>query len=451
MFRTIRSIVILLLIGIVATGMPIYSSNINVGGFIPNISLSKDIIYVTAEQNIVSPNHSQIVLGFSTDSNSSYSNFFFDETNPFTIELSSNNNTISNLSLDDLISSGGYTAMEFYSEDDIRFITFEFEQEKLNLPDGSYKLKIIPNIKDKEIDIEQSEFTIDFNTKGTYLGAGLDIKNWETGLTLYFPDNEFNYLIPVTRPVRSNAYPLTTTVRNLEQGPSKDLGIPIGSFVPMGSSAGRVGNTAHIRLPGNIGEFEQGSTGATIAIDSFVRSLTSLDGISKVQFYLTGQYANDPFHGLDITEPFNKLDEPEIYTAYISDTDRFLLSPVPFSSFGTQFLDINIETVFKLMKFMPMYEIYNSKRHPLVPSHIDLLEYSIDDGLLTLIFNEEFARAYENNPERHDMMVDGIVLTFMSMEDIDSLNIKMRPSSEDSGGQLINYDFNVPIYINLEQ
>ncbi|MCK9267905.1 MAG: GerMN domain-containing protein, partial [Alkaliphilus sp.] len=358
---------------------------------------------------------------------------------------------VPNLSSDILISSGDHKAMEFHNND-AQYITFEFEQEKLDLPDGSYDLRIMPNIKDKEMEITDCEFNIDFNTRGNYIQAISAVKDREMALTLYFPDNEFNHLIPITRIVKSNTYPLTTTIRNIEQGPDNSLGLPAISPIPSGGSAGQVGDTAHVKLPRNIEEFGYGSTKATIAINSFVRSLTSVDGISKVQFRLTGGHLNDPFHGMDMDEPFFPPKNTEIYTTYITDTDRFLLQPIPFDMFNTQYDKNNsIEAIFGAMKFKAMPEIYNAKRHPLVPDNVELLDHNINNRILTLIFNEEFIKAHENNQNRHKMMVDGIIFTFMSLENVDSVDIKIKPDSVNSGSiKLINYDFIMPVHINPE-
>lgn len=454
MFHGIKNILIILLIGILASGMPIYASNINLSTLLPNITPAKDVVAVTAEQNIISSNHVQIIFGFSPKSKTNNFNFFFDESEPFTIELSSNNEQVANLSLDTLVSSGDYRAMEFYNND-AQYITFEFEQKKLDLPDGSYNLKIMPNIKDKEMEIADCEFNIGFSTKGNYIQAISSVKDKEMALTLYFPDNEFNHLIPITRIVKSNTYPLTTIIRNIEQGPDNSLGLPTISPIPEGGSAGQVGDTAHVKLPRDIEEFGYGSTKATIAVNSFVRSLTSVDGISKVQFRLTGEYLNDPFHGIDMDEPFFPPKNTEIYTAYITDTDRFLLQPILFDMFDNQYNknnnNNNIEAIFEAMKFKAMPEIYNAKRHPVVPDNVELLDYNIKNKILTLIFNEEFIKASENNQNRHKMMVDGIVFTFMSLKNVDSVNIKIKPDSVNSGNtNLINYDFIMPVYINPE-
>lgn len=450
MFRGIKNILIILLIGILASGIPIYAGNISINVFAPGTTSTKDIVTVTTEQNIISPNHVQIKLGFSPKSKTNHSVFLFDKLSPFTVELSSNNEKISGLSLDKLTSSDNVKTMEFYNND-VQYVSFEFEQEELNLPDGSYNLKIMPNIKGKKIDTTNCEFRIDFNTQASYIETVPSIKNTEMALTLYFPDNEFNYLIPVTRTVRANTYPLTTIIRNIEQGPSRNLGLPTICPIPIGCSAGKVGDTAHVRLPKNIGEFDHGSIGATIAINSLVRSLTSSGGVSNVRFYLTNQQLNDPFHGIDIDKPFSRTNSPKIYTAYITDTDRFLLEPIPFDIFNNQY-DNNIETIFDAMKFKALPEIYNIKRHPIVPDNVKLLDYNISNGILTLIFNEDFIKAYEHGSDRHRMMVDGIVFTFMSLENVDSVDIKIKPDSTDSeNGQLLNYDFTMPVYVNPEK
>lgn len=451
MFRGIKNIFIILLIGILASGMPIYANKININALIPNVISTKDVVTVTTDQNAISPNHVQIKLGFSPKSKTDYFNFFFDESNPFTIELLSNNEQISDLPLDKLISSGNYKAMEFYNND-IQYITFEFEQKELNLPDGSYNLKITPNIKNKKTDTADCKFHIDFNTEGSYVQAIPAVKSGEMALTLYFPDNKFNHLIPVTRVVRANTYPLTTIIRNIEQGPDKNLGLPTISPIPTGSSAGKVGDTAHVRLPKNISEFDHGSTKAATAINSFVRSLASFNGISKVQFHLTGRHLNDPFHGMNMDEPFSPTNNPEIYTAYITDTNRFLLQPISLDIFSNQYDNTSIETIFNAMKFKALSEIYNAKRHPIVPNNVRLLDYNVNDKILTLIFNEDFINTYEHNPDRHKMMVDGIVFSFMSLENIDSVNIKTKPDSTSSDNeQLLDYDFTMPVYINPEK
>ncbi|HZJ76975.1 MAG TPA: GerMN domain-containing protein, partial [Oscillospiraceae bacterium] len=102
--------------------------------------------------------------------------------------------------------------------------------------------------------------------------------------------------------------------------------------------------------------------------------------------------------------------------------------------------------------FKAIPEIYNIKRHPVVPDNIELLDYDIDDSVLTLIFNEDFIGPYKDNPDRHKIMVDGIIFTFMSLENVDSIKIKIRPGSKDSGNkQFLNYDFTMPVYINPEK
>ena len=50
MFHGIKNILIILLIGILASGMPIYASNINLSTLLPNITPAKDVVAVTASK-----------------------------------------------------------------------------------------------------------------------------------------------------------------------------------------------------------------------------------------------------------------------------------------------------------------------------------------------------------------------------------------------------------------
>jgi len=450
MLRTIRNIFILLLIGITASGMPIYASSLNLNALIPTIIPKDNNIIVTTDQKIISSNHVQIEYSFSADSNKNYTSILFDEDNPFTVELTSNGDAIKNISIDDLVANGNYKVLEIYNGEPV-YIKFDFDREKLDLPYGSYNLILYPNAEGKQFNLEKTEFDINFSSDGTYVSALSTPKTRQTPLTLYFPDEELRYLVPITRFIPYTSSPLTTTLRNLESGPNNEVGLLNGSPIPLNGKAGKVGNTAYINLPTNLGVYNQGSATSTMAVHSLVNSLTSISDISKVQFQFNGKIVQDAFHGMTMDEPYNKPQDTIIYTAYLSTTNRFLLTPIPFDMFGAQYNKNNIPTIFDVMKFKSIPEIYNAKIHPIIPNEVELLDYSLKNDLLTLIFNESFTSVYENNQQLRQMMVDGIVFTFMSLEGVDSINIQVKIDSKDANiREIIHYDFAPPVYINPE-
>jgi len=450
MLRTIRNIFILLLIGITASGMPIYASSLNLNALIPTIIPKDDNIIVTTKEKIISSNHVQIEYSLSADQNTSYTSVLFDEDNPFNFELTSNGDNITNISLDDIISPSNYKDLEINSGEST-YIKFDFDQEKLDLPYGSYNLVLYPNAEGKQFDIDKTEFNIIYSSDGAYVSALSIPKTRQTPLTLYFPDEEFNFLVPITRFIPYTSSPLTATLRNLENGPNNTIGLLNGSPIPPNGKAGRVGDIAYVNLPADLGVYNVGSSTATMAVNSLVSSLTSTSGVSKVQFQFNGKIVQDAFHGMTMDEPYNKSQDTMIYAAYLSNTNRFLLTPVPFSMFGSQYDKNNIAATFDVMKFKAIPEIYNSNLHPIVPNEVELIDYSVHNNILTLTFNEEFTKVYENNEQLHKMMIDGIVFTFMSLEDVDSINIKVKLDSNDvDKTEIINYDFDQPLYINPE-
>ena len=456
MLRTMRNIFILLLIGITASGMPIYASsiNLNLTSLMPTIIPKENAITITSEEKKLSNNHFQITLGFSLNPKENYASLVFDETNPFTVELTSNGDTIKHISLDELVPLGNYKTLEIYSENPA-YITFDFDQSKLNIPDGSYNLKLHPNTENKEFILDKTDFNINFSSEGIYANALATSKTGQTPLTLYFPDEELNYLVPVTRFVPYTSYPLTTILRNLENGPDSKLGLSNSSPIPSDGKAGKVGDTAYINLPANLGSYDQGSSIATMAVNSLINSITSADRISKVQFQFNGKVVNNAFHGMVMNEPYYNQNTDVIYVSYLSDTNRFLLVPVSFAQLGavTENFDesIKIPTFFDVLKFKAIPGLYNSKVHPIVPNEVELLDYSLNEGVLTLTFNESFTKAYENNPQLRQRMVDGIIFTFLSLENVDSINIQLKLDSNGSNNQsIIIYDFQPPVYINPE-
>lgn len=449
MFRTIKNIFILILIGITASGMPIYASSINLNSMTSSIIPSKTAIIVDLEEKAISNDIFQIKYAFSMNHNKNYSNLFLDEENPFTLELTSNGKKIENISLDDLISEDNYKSLEFYNEEPI-YITFNFDRNQLDLPLGSYNLTLYPNAKNKELKLDKTKFNIDFTIDGTYVHALSDTKEGMP-LTLYFPNKEANFLVPITRFIPYTTTPLTKTLRNLEAGPNNELGLSNASPVPKEGTSGKSGNIAYVNLPSDLSPYNKGSASSTMAVHSIVNSLTAVDGISEVRFQFNGETKKEAFHGMIMDEPYYKQKEPMIYTAHLSTTGRFLLTPVTINKFNTIYNGDNIADVFELMKFNYIPKVYNSKIHPIIPNEVELLDYKINNDILTLTFNEEFENIYNYNKELKQMMIDGIIFTFTSLEDINSVNIQLRTSSEDSNTHKITtYDFEEPIYINPE-
>lgn len=449
MFRTIKNIFILILIGIIASGMPIYASSINLNSMASNIIPSKNAIIVDIEQKAISNDIIQIKYAFSMNHNRNYSNLFLDEENPFTLELTSNGKIIENISLNDLITEHNYKSLEFYNEEPIN-ITFNFDRNALDLPLGSYNLTLYPNAKNKELKLDKTKFNIDFTLDGTYVQALPDTKEGMP-LTLYFPDDEANFLIPVTRFIPYTTIPLTKTLKNLEYGPNNELGLSDASPIPKNATAANSGNIAYVNLPSDLSPYDKGSASSTIAVNSIVNSLTSMDSISQVRFQFNGETKKEAFHGMTMNKPYYKQTEPVIYTAHLSTTDRLLLTPVSISKFDTEYNRDNIADIFELMKFNSIPKVYNSKIHPIIPTEVELLDYKINNDILTLTLNEEFENVYDYNKELKQMMIDGIIFTFISLEDINSVNIQLRTSSEGSNTHKITtYDLKDPIYINPE-
>lgn len=448
MFKSIKNIFILILIGIIGSGMPIYANNINLNSMVSTIIPSKNSIIVNIEEKIVSKDKIQIKYAFSKNSKENYERILLDQETPFTIELICNGEKIKNISLEDIILEENYKSLEFYNNDEYHYITFNFDRKQLDLPLGSYELTLYPNAKNKKLYLNKTEFNLNFTSNGSYVHALSDVKKGMP-LTLYFPDEEANFLIPVTRFIPYNTTPLTTTLRNLEYGPSEKLGLHNNSPIPKGGTSGRTHNIAYVDLPKDLDPYDKSSASSIMAVNSIVNSLTSIDGISEVKFLFNGVTKKEALHGLVMDKPYYKEKNPIIYTAYLSNTNKFLLTPVSINKFNIKYNESNyISKIFELMKYNA---IYNSNIHPIVPNEVELLDYKLNNNTLTLTFNQEFEKAYTYNNELKQMMVDGIIFTFISLEDIDFINIELRTNSENQEDHTVTtYDFQQPIYINPE-
>lgn len=439
MSRPIRAILLLIMIFVAASGIPLYADTFDFQFEFPRPFISSEGESITVDSTnitMVSPSHPRLEMTISADKKNLP--LQFNETNPIAVSLYLEDNRINTFEPRDVsIAQSGDTTT----------IQVDLPQELLDVPNGEYELEISLNIENLQTPVISDRVSISYYTKATYIEALQSINRNETALTLYFPDNNVNYLIPITRIIPYTRTPLRSTIDNLVSGPKKTLGLLNDSPVPTIQKLNLNRRIANVYLPKDIGIYEEYSSSARIAVESFVNSLGSINEVDAVQFYFDNKIINDGFHGRVMNEPIYPSTTPKLYVGYITNTNRILLTPI---SLDTD--NITIDDLFNGLKHSSNLLPYNYTLQPTVPEEVKLLNYNIEDTNLQLKLNDAFITAYADNPDNRNLMIESILYTLTSLKDITSVEFQVEGFTTNVSEEiLINQPITPSPYINPEQ
>ena len=204
--------------------LPLYANDINISfdfDFSSPTSISKNPIeIINTDVTMLSKSKSKILIDLDVS----------DDLLP--LELDGENPITLSLYLNELVDDYFISDLNISQEDNNVQIEFELSQSFLDIPNGDYELELTLNIKDLDLPIISPRISLGFLGNLIILKALDSIDGNQTALSLYFPDNDMENLIPITRLVPYTNYALRTTVNNLLQGPDESLGLPINSPIP---------------------------------------------------------------------------------------------------------------------------------------------------------------------------------------------------------------------------
>ncbi|AKL96668.1 sporulation and spore germination [Clostridium aceticum] len=433
MARSIKTILLLIIIFISASGIPLYADSSSLNFSLPFTGSNKDILSIDTSITMLSSSHPQLQVSLKV--NEKLLPLQFNESHPVEVLLYLGEDVIKGIDTPDItIHHGEITNLEI-----------DLPQNLLDIPNGDYTLKVQLHVENTQTPVITDILPITYYSDFTYAKALSSINRNQTALTLYFPDNNMDNLIPITRIIPYTTTPLRATIDELAKGPNPVLGLPDLSPVPSVQRLNLSRRIANVYLPSDLGIYGQYASSARIAVDSFVNSLTTINEVEGVQFYFDNRILTEGFHGMVMDEPIFPSKNFQLYVGYRSTTDRILLTPIdPFTE------DHSIETIFNGLKYSGNPSLYNYTLQPTVPEEVVLLDYSISENLLRLKLSEAFVKM----DDTRNLMIDAIVYTFTSLEGIDSVEFQVENLSSFESDLPENLILNEPLfatpYINPE-
>ncbi len=329
----------------------------------------------------------------------------------------------------------------------------DLSQNNLNLANGYYTFKIHSSLDDFS-KVSPYKLDIIYLDDSKYIPAKDNVEQGYMYLTLYFPDNQVLYSIPVSRKIPHTRKTINATIENLIMGPDNSLGLNGGSPIPKVTGLWISNKTAVLNLPEDLGIYEQGSASSQSALNSFVNSITSIYGVDNVQFLQNGKEVETMFHGTYVKDPFQGNVNTQAYLGFIGNSSRVLLTPISIENYPGENIASTelVSTIFTLLRTASTEDFTYNDLIPTIPQNIDLIDFEIVDKTLILNFNKAFINAYEGRDDLQSMMIDSILYSFTSMPDVSRITIKIEGEPLDSLNNIeLSEAMEPPSYINIEQ
>ncbi len=332
--------------------------------------------------------------------------------------------------------------------------SLDISQENLNLSSGKYRFNLystlegFQNIQPYTFNVEYINFKINENAQ--YISAEDNVEDNYMYLKLYFIDDSYNYLVPVSRKIPYTDQVVRSTIENLKKGPHESLGLYEGSPIPDVPRVWVSNGTASLHLPSDLGIFNQGSTPSYFALNTFVNSLTSIYGIDRVEFLQNGRRVETMFHGTDVSKPFERDNSPYAYLALATKSDRYLLVPIKINARNNSINDITSKIFNTLTSAKTESNTYEDL-YATIPNNVRLINSSFENGILTLNFSKDFIESYNNRIDLKKMMLDSILYSFTSIPKVNKVAILVDGDVISSFADIdISQPLAAPDYINIE-
>jgi hypothetical protein len=323
------------------------------------------------------------------------------------------------------------------------------DNESAGLSPGAYSLRIYV-ADESAIAMEEAFTDVLYMPNGTFASAS-SIEN-QSGLMnfrLHYPDDQYMYLVPVTRTVPRQESVVRYLVNTLSDGPKSSMGLTNGSPIPFIPYIWISGNTSTLSLPsGDLGIYDDGSSVSLFAAKAITRTLRDNLGIEEVKVQINQQPAETVLHGMDISAPWTTKEGPMAYICLETETGNLLLAPAKLEANS---YDDAIEQMFAAFKTGRANEAKSPNTVAFLPSSVDLLDYTISDGVITVDLSTDITNLYGERTDLANMAVEALLNSFTTLMNVD----KVVLTAKGIPIQFESYDFSVPLekpaFINPER
>ena len=327
----------------------------------------------------------------------------------------------------------------------------DISREKLQLDYGNYTLSFSSNLV-KDENKATIKIDVTYEKNGTYYTSLYQEVPGTKGLTLYFPTENNDALIPVTRFLVENNSLTRMSLDELKKGP---LNPGMKTFVGMVNDITYNDGYVVIDLPSSYQMYNKDATIGKLSHDSIVKSIFAVKRywpIYSISFTVDYKKANTYFGGINTSNAIPDTNNNySIYRAYVLNKRYYLFDQkIDFSKAGIKIGDSLVENAKKLFDAMKNSDYAYGVNT--VPGDVLINSITMQKSTLVLDFNDKFLNAYKGEDDLKLMMLHSLVYTFTSIPEIDSIKITVNNKGLTNfiEGKIITGPLYAPKFINPE-
>ncbi len=440
MFKSIGNLLIVLLICIGASGISVFYSPILDQSIVRHNDSGVVTLVASSEADEWLLNPDNIYIKYRADKNILLN---FDEENQFTATIFKDGEIYKVHS----INNDSPTQVEF-TKDTPYSVSVNISKKSLELPNGEYKIEIMPNIINDLFNVEPLVLNVKYLSDVPYIPAINTIPEGKLALNLYFLDtrNTVEQLIGITRFIDNTKKPLTALIDELKKGPAFELGLNMNPIIGNYNYVSLKGTTAYVDLPSKVGLYTEESERSEAAMNSFIKSLVNYPGVDNVRFLVDYNKANTFFNNKDISKTFTISNENKAFLAYDSSSRYFLVECDVENITDDMKIDEKTALIFNSLQ-NSRYDYLSST----IPSDVKLLSTRLENDILVVNFNSNFLNAYNNDDNLNRMMLDSILFSFTSLKEVNKVKILVDGEAVNSFANVnLSSEVARPLFLNPE-
>lgn len=454
MFKSVKNILIIFLIGLIAFGINIGSSPVNNSA--DQVTKYSNTNKIFLSTNIIKDlyyNPNAILVSHQSTNETTLE---FIDSYIFVANIYKDNDLYKTLHLGELKEDSSITI----NSNDSFTNEIDISQDALELPNGKYEIVINTTANNNDGYISPINLNVEYNKIIPYISASNDTPKGKIGLTLYYPSSNYGVkeLIGITRFVDYTKAPINAVIKQLKDYPSNSSGLSV--YPPVGKvnyiDTDEENKLTYVDLPSSDELYTSDKTKSLASMNSFmksitktstndiVKSITKINRIERIKFLVDYQKATTFFIDQDVSKSIKYLWNDKAYLSY-STGKRYYLVDYNIENIKDLNLDDKINTIYKTLKNGA------NNLNSTIPENVNLIDYSFKNNTLNLNFNSVFSESFKNEINLQSLMLDSILFSFTSIDGIDYVNILVDGNSINTfAGVNTSKPIKAPMYINPE-
>lgn len=292
-------------------------------------------------------------------------------------------------------------------------ISVPVRYQDLHLLSGRYTLKLVTSSDNLET-LKGLEFMVMYLDDKVYSPA---LRETEKRVaTIFYPDLDDQILIPLTKRLASEKGASKAVLAHLSADADAETGVRAILSPLYGVKPTLKGSVVTLDYQSaDLASMTQAGDHALV-FKAITETELYLPYVDMLEFKLDGTSTQKILNVQDTSAPVIESPSVNLHYAYINTSKNLFVYPVKTTV-------VDPAALFESLKKAPEMDLKKGSLFAAVPSDVDLLSSTLEDGILSIELSPSILKAYSGNVHYVNLMVDTITNTMNSIPEVDGVRI----------------------------